>query len=64
MHGVAYFRNFTLAYVEKSDHPLKKYLGTQRKNGTRLVTALRRHPFSVCNKGIGDVCIKVCPECP
>ena len=36
--------------VSLSEH-VPKILGTQRDAGTRLATALRRRPFSACNKG-------------
>ena len=36
--------------VSLSEH-VPKILGTQRDAGTRLATALRKRPFSACNKG-------------
>ena len=39
------------AHCVSLSQDVPKILGTQRDAGTRLATALRRRPFSACNKG-------------
>ena len=51
------YTGMSVLYVATSDYPIEKVnRGNSPETGTLLATALRRPPFSVCRKGIEDVC--------